>query len=233
MIYCALLSILGSAGLTGSQNIGSFITFRFFAGAGSWGFLAVSKCGLDVTDIDIIPFTNSPIATVYGTELAPPAYRGFFVGMTGTMIGLGYATANYFGLAFFYNHNKTIGWRAPLGLANVFPIIVLGMLPFIPESPRYLLMADKTEEAWKVIEKLHKDPNDPDDGFARSEFYQMQQQTNYDKTLESGWWEMFRRRSYRKRVMFAMLYTFLDQSTGVLVINNYVCELLSKQRRGD
>lgn len=41
MIYCSMLSILGAAGLTGSPNIGAFITFRFFAGAGSWGYTAV------------------------------------------------------------------------------------------------------------------------------------------------------------------------------------------------
>lgn len=41
MVYCSMLSILGAAGLTGSPNIGAFITFRFFAGAGSWGYTAV------------------------------------------------------------------------------------------------------------------------------------------------------------------------------------------------
>ena len=40
--YCALLSIFGGAGLCGARNIGMFIAFRFFAGAGSWGFLALS-----------------------------------------------------------------------------------------------------------------------------------------------------------------------------------------------
>jgi hypothetical protein len=90
--------------------------------------------------------------------------------MTGVMIGLGYATANYFGLAFFYDHNLTIGWRAPLGLALVFPLSVLATLPFIPECARYLLMTRKNEEACKIVEKLHKDPNDPDDEFARGEF---------------------------------------------------------------
>jgi MFS family permease len=43
VIYCALLSILGGAGLAGARNIAMFIVFRFFAGAGSWAFLALSK----------------------------------------------------------------------------------------------------------------------------------------------------------------------------------------------
>jgi MFS family permease len=43
VIYCAVLSILGDAGLAGARNISMFIVFRFFAGAGSWAFLALSK----------------------------------------------------------------------------------------------------------------------------------------------------------------------------------------------
>jgi MFS family permease len=43
VIYCASLSIFGGVMLCASQNIGMFIAFRFFAGAGSWGFLALSK----------------------------------------------------------------------------------------------------------------------------------------------------------------------------------------------
>lgn len=42
LIYCATLSIIGGACLAAAQNIGMFIAFRFFAGAGSWGFLALS-----------------------------------------------------------------------------------------------------------------------------------------------------------------------------------------------
>ena len=148
--------------------------------------------------------------------------------MTGVLLGLGYATANYFGLAFYYNDNPNIGWRAPLGLQLVFPIIILITLPFLPESPRYLLMVDKKEKAWEVIESLHKDRRDPDDEFARGEFYQMAQQASLDRTITSTWWEMFRRPSYRKRTLFGMIYLFLSQSTAVLVINNYVCYCRAK-----
>ena len=45
-IYCSLLSLFGGAMLCGSKNIAMFIVARFFAGAGSWGFLAVSTCHL-------------------------------------------------------------------------------------------------------------------------------------------------------------------------------------------
>lgn len=77
VIYASLLSILGSAGLAGSRNVGMFIVFRFFAGAGSWSFLALCKLTLNYN----FSRTDLWIAPVYSAELAPPKLRGFFVGM--------------------------------------------------------------------------------------------------------------------------------------------------------
>lgn len=59
-IWCGLLSLFGGAILCGSRNIGMFIAGRLFAGAGSWGFLAVTP--------------------IYCAELAPPDLRGLMVG---------------------------------------------------------------------------------------------------------------------------------------------------------
>lgn len=42
-IYCGVLSLFGGAMLCGARNVAMFIVARFFAGAGSWGYLAVSK----------------------------------------------------------------------------------------------------------------------------------------------------------------------------------------------
>jgi hypothetical protein len=42
VVYCATLSIIGGVCLCAAQNIAMFIVFRFFAGAGSWAFLALS-----------------------------------------------------------------------------------------------------------------------------------------------------------------------------------------------
>ncbi|KAH8702278.1 general substrate transporter [Talaromyces proteolyticus] len=208
MIYCSVLSILGAAGLTGSPSIAPFLVFRFFAGAGSWGYVAV------------VP--------VFCSELAPPAARGFFVGMTGVMLGLGYAVANYFGLAFYYESDPLISWRAPLGIQLIFPAIILLLLLFIPESPRFYLMRGKTDQAWSVIKSIHQDPNDPDDEYARREFYQMSQQATFDRTVNSSWLQMFKRPSYRKRTLFVICLMLLSQSTAELVVNQYEPTFYSK-----
>ncbi|KAF2656472.1 MFS general substrate transporter [Lophiostoma macrostomum CBS 122681] len=173
-----------------------FIAARFIAGWGSWGFLAV-------------------------TELSPPGLRGFFVGMNGVNIALGYALASYMGMAFFFADNDTAKWRGPLGIALLWPIMMIGIVFIVPESPRYLLMQGEVEKAREIVYRLHTVKGDPDQEFARSEFYQMQKQTEFDKTLDPGWVAMFTKKGYRRRTALAMGFAFVGQSTGVLVVNNY------------
>jgi MFS family permease len=58
VMYCAILSIVGGVCLCAAQNIAMFIVFRFFAGAGSWAFLALS-----MTPASPNPFPSSPFSS--------------------------------------------------------------------------------------------------------------------------------------------------------------------------
>lgn len=60
MIYCSMLSILGAAGLTGSPNIGAFITFRFFAGAGMPPALSTGSRSNDKQPLYTAPSLHPP-----------------------------------------------------------------------------------------------------------------------------------------------------------------------------
>lgn len=109
------------------------------------------------------------------------------VGMNGVNIALGYGIASYLGLAFFYTDNAAAQWRAPLGIALVFPLLMIIVIIVAPESPRYLLMKGRVDEAREIVFKLHAMPNDPEQEFARGEFYQMSKQAELDRKMEPGW----------------------------------------------
>jgi len=141
--------------------------------------------------------------------------------MNGLGIVSGSALATYMGLAFYFDHRPAVQWRAPLGLALIFPIAMVLMLPLIPESPRWLMMRGRVDESRDIIMRLHHIAGDPDQEYARGEFYQMQKQTELDKTLAPSWTAMFTRTSYRRRTVMAIGFAFLSQSTAVLVISNY------------
>ena len=109
------------------------------------------------------------------------------VGMNGVNIALGYAIASYMGLAFFYSNNPETQWRAPLGIALIWPVLMLLVCVIAPESPRWLLMKGHIEKAREITFKLHSIKGDPDQEFARGEFYQMSKQAELDRTMEPGW----------------------------------------------
>jgi hypothetical protein len=91
----------------------------------------------------------------------------------------------------------------------------------MPESPRYLLAKDRIEEAREIIHRMHSDPSDPTDEFAKREFYQMQKQIALDKTFATSYWGIFKQPSMRKRALTTILLEFCLMSSGVLVILNY------------
>lgn len=56
--------------------------------------------------------------------------------------GVTYKTAQY---------DSTWAWRLPSALQGVFSLICLIIVPFLPESPRWLIHHDRHEEALEVI----------------------------------------------------------------------------------
>jgi hypothetical protein len=57
------------------------------------------------------------------------------VGLNGVNIAMGYAIASYMGLAFYYVDNLTAQWRGPLGIALVWPFMMIIICFFIPGKP--------------------------------------------------------------------------------------------------
>lgn len=137
-------------------------------------------------------------------------------------IGLGYCSGGFMGLAFYYAENETLQWRGPLGIGILWPLIMLLICPFVPESPRYLLMKGRSDEAWDVVSRLRGSHSEEAQAFALAEFSQMKQQADFDRTLDGSWLQLIRKPSYRKRLILASGISFLGQSTAVLVLNNYV-----------
>lgn len=176
--FCSVLGLIGGAGVAGANGRAMFIAFRFVAGAGSYSLLALSMSS--PTNQKALVIDHRPVP-VYCAELSPPKLRGFFVGLTGVMIGIGNSIPAYMGLAFFHVDNPVAQWRTPLGLALIFPCLMLLIVLFVPESPRWLLFVGRREQAKEIVCSIHGGPGESGNDYAESEFYQMRKQADLDK----------------------------------------------------
>ncbi len=171
-----------------------FLSSRFFSGFNAAQFITLTP--------------------LYQSEIAPPHIRGLMVGMAGMGNLVGYEIATWAGVGFFYAPNSTNQWRFPFVILGGLCFIVLGLLWFIPESPRWLLMQGRKEEAEVVIRQIHASRSDPDDTFAELELIQMERQIEEERELSVNYFQMFVDKRWRRRSLLCCLVGLLGQVCG-------------------
>jgi MFS family permease len=169
-----------------------------------------------------------------------PAIASLLTVLTGASFLFGYTMASWISVGSFFATGSSFQWRFPCALQSLWPILLLFFIRGIPESPRWcksikkkhvvgeskltnyrtVLSNGQPEKAWEVIAKLHADPNDPSGEFAREEFHQMSEQIARDNITYGNVTilDMFRKPSFRKRIIAAALVMASSQLTGNLVI---------------
>jgi MFS family permease len=180
--------------MAGSVNVAMFIVSRFLAGAGA--------------------FMNIAAVPILMNEIVPVHLRGALVDFHAVFYGLGCVIQAWVGFGFFFWSGGDKTFRPPLAIQCLFPILMLIGLIFVPESPRWLLMQDREEEARDVIFALHANTNDPENDYAKAEFYQIKKQIAIDRTLDNSWWHVIKKPSYRKRAFMAVTITAGIQCCG-------------------
>ncbi|OCK80946.1 general substrate transporter [Lepidopterella palustris CBS 459.81] len=161
-----------------------------------------------------------PGVPLYQAEVAPPHSRGLMVGLHAAFLGAGTAVAQWVGVAFFHVHGQA-GWRVPLALNSLFPLILFCLVWFLPESPRWLYMHGKRDAAEKILCRLHKDPADPTNSFAHKEMRIIQAQVDMDVESSLTIRQAFKSPSLRKRFIIGWLAMSGTQFSGLLVILTY------------
>lgn len=70
-----------------------------------------------------------------------------------------------------YNDDSAFQWRFPLAFQLVFFFVLAPVLFILPESPRWLLLVDRDEEALLVLSRLAGHTQTVEDSAVMNEFY--------------------------------------------------------------
>ncbi|KAH6972089.1 general substrate transporter [Ilyonectria sp. MPI-CAGE-AT-0026] len=209
LILAAIINLLGAGLQTGSVHIGMFIAARFVTGFSAAMF------------VTMVP--------VYIAEVAPPATRGLLVGQHGGFFLIGYVLAAWVGVGSFYFSNAQLNWRFPLSLQVLWPLLLLCTVSWLPESPRWLVAKGRNDEAWTILSRLHHDPKDHEQLFAREEFFQITSQHTADQAAygDVSFVDLFTKPHFRKRMLIGTLVMWASQANGAIVIYSNIIGLVT------
>jgi|HubBroStandDraft_5_1064220.scaffolds.fasta_scaffold05788_4 SP family arabinose:H+ symporter-like MFS transporter len=133
----AVFYFLSALGCALAWSWGSLLAFRIVGGLGIGG--------------------SSVLAPMYIAELSPAKWRGRLVGCFQISIVVGILLAY---LSNFLIGGMNLGmaeWRWKLGIAALPAFLFLVMLFFIPRSPRWLALKNRTQEALEVLRLTGKE----------------------------------------------------------------------------
>lgn len=135
---------------------------------------------------------------IYLSEISDPRYRGLIGGISGCGISFGTMVSNWVGYACSYAPYGPVQWRLPLGIQTPWGVIMLiGLITFMPNSPRQLVRSGKIEHARSGFIKIRRDLHSHE---VQAEFALMRAQIEYEIEREiTSYREIFR--LFRRRVL--------------------------------
>ena len=155
--------------------------------------------------IGIAAFT----APLYLAEIAPPDRRGAMISTYQLMITIGIFVAFLSDTGFSYIE----GWRWMLGIIALPGALFLIGVMGLPESPRWLVLKQRHEDADAVLQKLRGDPD-----AVRSEVAEIREQL---RTPQQGWHLFLQNRNFRRSVALGVALQVVQQLTGINVVMYY------------
>lgn len=151
---------------------------------------------------------------VYQSEYAPATCRGSLISIYTWFIDAGAVTAT--GVIYHtYAKTDTGAWKIVMGLQMIFAILILATLPMIPESPRWLCMKGRRDEALAVLQSLRTTEET-----AELELLDIEAALEVHNN-DSSWADLFRGANLR-RTIISVAIPVIEAWQGLSFIGNYL-----------
>lgn len=199
-IYVAsVVSIVGIILQAAAQNIGMFVTARIVVGIGS----AIS---------------NGAAPTLLG-ELLPPRNRARILGLFFSCYYVGSlasAIVNYGS----QDIDSTWSWRLPSLLQFLPSLLAAVIVPFVPESPRWLISRERDEEALEVLLVMQgKDKLDVEAGTQQLVDIRNTIRAEAKQYPRNPWREMISTKANKRRLLILCIFGPMINMFGNFIIS--------------
>ncbi|KAJ5934689.1 hypothetical protein N7466_004236 [Penicillium verhagenii] len=204
----AALIVVGSALMAGAVERVQMMVGRIIAGLGI-GYL-------------------TSVAPVYQSEICLPSQRGWHMSCQLTTMLFGLMLAYWINYALYFQPGP-IQWRFPLAFQAIFAIYVLIVTPFLPDTPRWLMLHESSpERGVMVLAKLRNKPeNDP---AVQEEKADILAAINIEAEQEGSWKSLFTDGGCgtNKRFFLALGIQFMQQTSGINIVSYYAPTLFTE-----
>ncbi|KAH8921100.1 general substrate transporter [Atractiella rhizophila] len=195
-----VLGVIGAGFMAGSAHLGMLLVGRAFEGG----------CVATIT-------SASPI---FSAEISKKAERARTNGLTQFFVAMGFFTAFWTGYGFKFVENAG-SWRICFALTAI-PAIILGAgVMFIPESPRWLCLKGREEEAEMSL-RWYRHKDDPD--AVTAEFIEIRDSVRADLIyMKNGtsWYTILTTKSLLRRLFLGTFVWTATIISGLSFVQYY------------
>lgn len=142
----------------------------------------------------------------------------------------GFSLSNWVTYGFSYVEGG-VSWRIPLALQFIFIFVLYATVPWLPESPRWLISKDRVDEANEILAALES--TTPDDPYIITASNEIQYAVFYERENSPSWGELLRGKtgkdggtSTMRRLFLGMGAQAMQQLGGVNVTSYYLPTVL-------
>lgn len=199
MFIAVFMAAAGVILQSAAQNPGMFLVGRLIVGIGV-GLSSVA-----------CPTYVSEVSQLKWRAFALGFYYDFWYGGGMIAAGVTYGTAKI---------GNSWAWRIPSILQIVPSLLCLVILPFIPESPRWLMYQDRQEEALEVLAIMAAD-GDTSNAVVVTQYHQIADTIAYEKANRPSlnWLDAFKTPQNRKRMILACSCAIFGNMSGSGIVS--------------